>query len=162
MAENKHSHEITTGGPHYVGWRGELLAELALARVPELSVHKPKEDCGYDFLIATPSGVCFFVLAKSFSSKKLNIRDIDQIAELRWRINTDHIVHAKEGHTPVFVFLIDADTDHGRYLRLDTIDVHNKSSQVQTIRFPLDNTIDKDGIEKLVATLQTCEKAVSH
>lgn len=162
MPENKQSREITTGGANYVGWRGELLAELALARVPELSVHRPKEDCEHDFLVATPSGVCFFVLVKAFSSKKLNIRDIDQIADLRWRINTDHILHAKNCHTPVFIFLIDADTDHGRYLRLDTTDVRNKSSQAQTIRFPLHNTIDKDGIENLVAALQKCEKPVSH
>ena len=162
MPENNQSQEITTGGANYIGWRGELLAELALARVPELSIHKPKEDCGYNFLVATPSGICFFVLVEAFSSKKLNIRDLDQIADLRWRISTDPIHQAKDSNTPVFVFLIDADTDHGRYHRLDTTDVRDESSQAQTIRFPLDNSIDKDGIERLVAALQTREKAVSH
>jgi hypothetical protein len=162
MAENNQSREIRTGGPSYVGWRGELLAELALTRVPELSVHKPKEACGYDFLVATSSGVCFFVLVRAFSSKNQNIRAIDQLADWRWRVRTDFIVHAQESPSPVFMFLIDADTEHGRYLRLDTLEVRNKSAQAQTIRFPRDNTIDKRGIQALVAALEKCEKVESH
>ena len=162
MPENQQSQEIKSGGANYVGWRGELLAELALARLPELSVHKPKEDCGYDFLVATPSGVCFFVLVKAFSSKALNARQIEEINELRWRIDTQQILRAGAGHTPVFIFLIDADTDHGRYLRLGTLHARNGSSDSQTIRFPRENTIDRKGLENLVAGLEKSEKAVSH
>lgn len=161
MSENKQSREIKTGGANYVGWRGELLAELALARVPKLSVHKPKDSCGYDFLVAAPSGVCFFVEVKSFSSKKLDIHNVDQIAELRWRIDTHHIRRAQESHTPVFVFLIDADTDHGRYLRLDNLDPCDESVQSQTIRFPVENTIARNGLERLVAALEEAEKAAA-
>lgn len=162
MPENQQSQGIKTGGASYVGWRGELLAELALARLPELSVHKPKEDCGYDFLVATPSGVCFFVLLRAFSSKRSNMRQIEEIDELRWTLETQQILRAQESHTPVFIFLIDADTDHGRYLRLDTLQVRKESSDRQTIRFPRKNTIDKKGIERLVAGLERSEKVVSH
>ena len=162
MPENQQSQEIKTGGATYVGWRGELLAELALARVPELSVHKPKEECGYDFLVASPSGVCFFVLVKALSSRNLRIRQIEEIDELRWRIDTQQIRRAQEGHTPVFIFLIDADTDHGRYLRLDTVHVRSESSDSEPIRFPRENTIDQKGIERLVRGLEKSEQTVSH
>ncbi len=161
-SESKSSQEIKTGGAGYVVWRGALLAELALARAPELSVHKPKQDCGYDFLVATPSGTCFFVLVKAFSSKKLSIRDVQEIVDLRWRIDTKHIRRARASHTPVLVFLIDADTDHGRYLRLDTTPIRRESSQSQMIRFALKNTIDKEGVETLIAELQRSNNAVRH
>ncbi|MEX1230462.1 MAG: DUF4365 domain-containing protein [Planctomycetaceae bacterium] len=161
MIDKTQSLEVKNGTANYTGWRGELLAELALARVPELSVHKPKEDLGYDFLVATPSGVCFFVLVKAFSSKKLNIENIAEIAELRWRIEIDQIARTKESHTPVFVFLIDADTDHGRFSRLDTIEPAARRSPSHSIHFPIGNTLDKAGIERLIAALEQDAKAMS-
>jgi hypothetical protein len=154
MPDSQQSQVIKTGRSGYIGWRGGLLAELALARFPELSIHKPKETCGYDILVVTSSGACFFVAVKAFSSKRLKVRRLEEINELRWTLKTHEVLRAHESPTPVFVFLIDADTDHGRYLRLDTVAIKKDPPDLLTIRFPRENRIDKKGIAKLLANLE--------
>lgn len=57
--------------------------------------------------------------------------------------------------SPVLIFLFDADTDHGRFLRLDTLDVASKGARHRTIKFPLDNVIDRENLETMVCQLQS-------
>lgn len=144
---------VHTGGAAYVGYRAELLAKLALSRFPELSIHESGPNYGYDFVIVTQQGGCFFVIVKAISSLKLKIRNIETIFELRWRIERQSLQWAKSCPNPVFLFLIDADTDHGRYLRLNDIAQPKASGVQQTIRFPIENTINKPGLERLVTSL---------
>jgi len=148
------SKEVQTTGPEYLGWRGELLAQLALSRLEFVTVYQGSPDQPYDFLVATSDGFCFFVEVKAFSSTKSNINHVDTIAELRWRVSTELIRRANESRSPVLLFLFDADTDHGRYLRIDTLPVSNKSAKLQTIRFPIQNVIDKQSLESLLRELQ--------
>src|SRR5436309_636936 len=62
MSDKQTTVEVKAGGPSYLGWRGELLAELALARVPGLVVHKRTErqpaDLPHDFLVVAERGFC--------------------------------------------------------------------------------------------------------
>lgn len=153
IENNNKAKTVHTGGAAYVGYRAELLAQLALSRFPELSIHESVPDCGYDFVVVTQQGGCFFVIVKAMSSIKLKIRNIETISELRWRIKRRTLQWAKSCPNPVFLFLIDADTDHGRYLRLDDIAQPKASGVQQTIRFPIENTIDKLGLERLVTSL---------
>lgn len=161
MRDKRHSAEVKTGGPEYVGWRSELLAELALARLPELSVYRPKQDSSYDFLVAAPSGVCFFVEVKGFSSREQGLRDIADVAELQAQTDSEDAVRARQSPTPVVLFLIDADTDHGRFLRLDTLPAFDQSSTRRILHFPREQTLDKAGIERLVAELERTVPAAS-
>lgn len=157
MSERK-SVNIETSGPSYLGWRGELLAELALAKVPGLILYKPAMDVSYDFCITTSKGFCFFVVVKTFSSIKRGIEHIESLDELRWHIDTKLVRQAHDSYNPVVLFLFDADTDHGRYLRLDTLPVPGAGIRMQTVRFPKENTINKQSLGQFVVHLQETSK----
>lgn len=158
MTDNRDSIEVTTDGPSYLGWRGELLAELALARVPGLVVHKrsecPSANIVYDFLAATEDGTCFFVVVKSFSSFRSRARGVAGAAELKVRIDADLVRRASRSHSPVILFLFDADSEHGRFLRLDTLPVPADDAEFVVVRIPRGQTINRENLELLIAELQ--------
>src|SRR5262245_4094630 len=116
MSDNRTAVEVKTTGPSYLNWRGPLLAELALARVPGLSVYKRPDqapsELPYHFLVTTADGFCFFVEVKAFSSFRLHVTDVEAIGELRWSLDADLVRRARASHSPVVLFLFDADTDH--------------------------------------------------
>jgi len=157
MSENRLPAEVETGESHYPEWRGLLLAELALARVPELLVHKepPHATPGfrYDFLVATPDGFCFFVEVEAFSSTELRLKEVESSDELRWKIDAPSIRLAKRSRSPVVLFLFDADTDHGRYLRLDTLPTSAAKAR-NTVKLPATNTINPTNLRRLVSDLR--------
>jgi len=160
MSENPStSREVKTTGPDYLVWRGELLARLALSRLESTVAYEGTEDQPYDFLIVTADGFCFFVEVKAFSSTNLHIDRVETIAELKWRVSTELLRQANQSHSPVVLFLFDADTDHGRFLRIDTLHASKKSSHLQTIGFPIENVINKESLESLIRELQSqnCE-----
>jgi hypothetical protein len=158
MSDNRTSVEIKPTGPSYVSWRGELLAELALARVPALTVYKRPEkaasDLPYHFLVATEHGLCFFVEVQAFSSFRLDVADVKTIPELRWAVDPDIVRQARASHSPVFLFLFDADSDHGRYLRLDTLPAPRPNTRHVIVRLPAEQAITRENVEKLAAELQ--------
>jgi len=153
MSEKNTVMTVAPGGAAYVGERAELLAQVALARFSGLDVHPSKSDSGYDLLAATPEGKCFLVIVKGFSSIKLKINSIETIQELRWRIDRKVFEWARSCPNPVYLFLIDADTGHGRYLQLNNVPIPAASGEVQTIRLPAENTIDEPGMKRLLAQL---------
>jgi hypothetical protein len=153
---------VKTTGPSYLSWRGELLAELALARVPGLVVYKrpdrPPSELPYHFLVTTEHGFCFFVEVRAFSSMRLDVADVETVGELRWSVDADLVRHARESLSPVLLFLFDADSDHGRYLRLDTLPAPVSEAHRLTVRLPVEHTINKENLEKLIADLQGAAK----
>lgn len=146
--------DAAISSPEYVHWRGELLAQLALSRVPSLIVYQSPEQHEYDFLVSTQAGFCFFVEVKALSSFREKIRDIDTVEELRWRISKELVKRANGSRSPVILFLFDADTDHGRYLRLDTLPTTPTNGELQTVRFPITNVISKNSLEELVKEME--------
>ncbi|HLL81119.1 MAG TPA: hypothetical protein VK420_00655, partial [Longimicrobium sp.] len=78
--------EVAPGGPEHVGWRSRILAELALARVPELAVFKDPPGQEYDLVVATDDGLFFQVGVRGFSSLRTRAERIDIIPELRWPV----------------------------------------------------------------------------
>jgi len=146
-----------TAAPDYLGWRSELLAQLALARLPELTVFKPGPgaDLGADYLLANADGFCFFVVVQAFSSIHMNLPDADDLAELDWRVDRTLIKRAKRSRSPVVLFLFDADTDHGRFLRLDSLPLLRDAARSVRIRLPIENTITRESLERLVHELQS-------
>jgi hypothetical protein len=142
--------------PHYVGWRGELLAEVALRRVAGLEIHKPHQNgsrLDYDFLVSTPDGFCFFVEVKAFSSMKYRIADVAGIEGLLWTVDGELIRNARKSQSPFVLFLFDADSEHGRFLRLDTLpDPPARSSA--TLQLPIENTITPTNLRRLIASMQ--------
>ena len=153
MADKKKTRLFKDHGPAYVGWRAELLVQTALARFPDIIVHTSSiGDYGYDFVVATPTGVCFFVIVKAFSSKSREMSNIENVKELKWGVSTRILRWASKSRSPVFVFLVDADTEHGRYVRVDGTVITSGNTQV--LRFPAANTIDAKGLERLLNEIE--------
>src|SRR6202011_3835915 len=98
-SDKRTSVKVKTTGPSYLAWRSELLAELALARVPWLIVHKkpdrPPSALPYDFFVATEDGLCLFVVVRAFSSFQLDLAEIEAIRELRWTVDADLVRRAR-------------------------------------------------------------------
>jgi hypothetical protein len=147
--------------PPYSEWRGMLLAELALSRLPGLAVNRQHSsfDRGYDFLVATEHGACFFVEVKAFSSIRIEAKDVDATAEWRWRLDASEVRRARESRSPFFLFLFDADTDHGRFLRLDTLPDPDAGVRTVTVLIPRENSLDREGLESLVSALEGARAA---
>ena len=145
---------VTPGGPAYLGWRGELLAELAIVRVGELVALKPQPGAGlpFDWVVTSPSGVCFFVKVETYSSARLGIEP-ESIPVLEMEIEADRLRAASGSPTPVILFLFDGDRDHGRYLRLDTFPPPADGVEAIVLSFPLKNVITGDNIRALAAEL---------
>jgi hypothetical protein len=155
MSERTTLQQVAIASPKYVHWRGELLAQLALSRVPSLVVYQSPEQHEYDFLVSTQTGFCFFVEVQAFSSIHERIRNVDTVDELRWRIRKELVQRANESRSPVILFLFDADTDHGRFLRLDTLPPMSTSGQLRTVRFPICNVICRNRLQELVDELES-------
>jgi hypothetical protein len=163
MDPNKQaSVEIQTTGPSYLGWRGKLLAELALAPVPGLIVHERPNGAPsalpYDFLVSTEHGRCFFVAVRAFSSSRLDVHDVEAVPELRWSVDADLILRARGSESPFVLFLFDADTDHGRYLRLDTLPGPSPAARQVTVRLSVEHVINKENLDKLVADRESATR----
>ena len=153
---------ITEGPPHLV-WRTPLLTELALARIPELVEFKqtgkaPNPEVPYDFLVVVPGGRTFYVTALGYSSFQLKIEP-ESIPVLELEVEADRVRTAHRSPTPVVMFLFDADRDHGRYLRLDTLPELSAGAKTVLLSFPIQNTITGDSIRALVGELAK-ERAV--
>lgn len=148
--------------PDYVGWRGLLLAELALARVPEFLVHKEPDGQGppplrYDFLVATADGFCFFVTVAAFSSFRLKSCGPGSAEDIRWPLDAELVRQARRSRSPVVLFVFDADTEHGRYLRLDTLP--EPTTKAVAVPIPVANTITPASLKRLVSELRDATAA---
>ena len=137
----------------YAGYRTELLTDLAFARLPQLIVHKGQADGPYDYLVVTRQGQGFIVLVRCFSSLEQMLGDASLIHELRFDLPTDLVNTARHSPSPVILFLWDADTEHGRYARLDQLPEPGDQEQVE-IRFPRAATITGKNMEHLIRSFQ--------
>jgi hypothetical protein len=93
-------------------------------------------------------------LVKAFSSFSLAIEDVERVGELRWLLDARAVREARSSHSPVVLFLFDADTDHGRYLRLDTLPPPTSEARSLAVRLPISATINQLNLEMLIAALQ--------
>lgn len=146
--------------PDYVEWRGELLAELALLRVPGVVVvrrpsdSESKSNKAGDFCAVSMSGLAFWVVIKAFSSWH---HDIDRASSGEWRVRVPMalIERARALPAATLLFVLDADTDAGRYLRLDTIEPGNGSgSKVATLIIPPDHELTKERLARAIGELE--------
>jgi len=158
MPNANESKDVPSSSPAYAGWRGELLAQLALSRVPGLTIYQSPSQAPFDFLASTSDGFCFFVEAKAFSSTRQHIREIEAVSELRWRLPSNVMEAAARSHTPVMLFLFDADTGHGRFLRLDDLPA-NHGGRYLTVRLPVQNTITKENLQQRIEQMRQAHRA---
>lgn len=146
---------VKTGGPEHVAILAEKLAELAILRVPSLSILAPLKDRPsdlFDFAVSSDDGVCFFVAVKSYSSFGLKIVP-DPIPVLELGVKAEWVQTARHSPTPVVLFLFDGDRGHGRFLRLDTLPKPADDATTVVLSFPVENAITGDSIRALVEGL---------
>jgi hypothetical protein len=162
MSNSTTAARVTTRGPDYLEWRSAVLAKLAIVRVPELTPLEPPKNSAADlptsYVVVAPGGLVFFVVAKGYSSFRLKI-DPEQIPVLEWEAAADLVRAARESVTPVVLFLFDADRDHGRFLRLDTLPEPEAGARSVVLSFPIENTITRDSIQNLAAELGRTRRA---
>jgi hypothetical protein len=136
-----------------------FLAKMALSRVPGLIVHdQPKDvvsDMPYDFVVVGDRGLCFFVEIAAFSSVHRKMNGVGTDPVIRWDSNANLIRRARRSQNPIFLFLFDADTEHGRYQRLDTLPEPAADAATVSVSFPLSQTIDKTRLEAVVNELES-------
>jgi hypothetical protein len=153
--------ELAPGGPEYVGWRSRILAELALARVPELTVFKDPPGQEYELVVATDDGLFFQVGVRGFSSFRTRSERIEAIPELRWPVPAREVRRARRNLSPVVLFLFDADRDHGRYARLDVLPAPARGAKSVTVSFAVSDVLTRDGVERLVTELRASRRQMA-
>jgi hypothetical protein len=144
MTKKKRAKRITW----HIPWRTELLVKLALARVGSLRVCTFSDE-NDDLLVVTDQGFCFFVVSQGFSSLATDQDGIDGTKELIVPCEHGLIERAHRYRNPVVLFYFNADTDHGRYLRLDTL-----PDNTEELHLPIENTINKASVQKLIREMQ--------
>ncbi len=130
-----------------------MLVKLALARLGDLRVCKFSDD-NEDLLVVTEKGFCFFVVSQGFSSIATGLKDIDTLDELVAPLEPGLLARTHRYRNPVVLFYFNADTDHGRYLRLDTL----PDADVKELRLPIENTITKASMQKLIREMQAAPR----
>lgn len=165
MSERPRAVRVDGKGPSYPTWKCELLAELALIRVFEFTIHRRFSGPAgpeHDFLVTAPDGASCLVDVKGFSSHHLKLRDVvASLPELGWAVQADVVRKARQSPTPVVMFLYDADTEHGRFARLDTLPEPDWGTRRVVVAFPVENTITPESLRALVAGLRRPEPAAT-
>ena len=103
--------------------------------------------------MATPRGTCFFIRVKAFSSLQLRIVKDEATSPWRWSLDADLLRHVVESRSPFVLFVFDADTDLGRFLRLDSLPSPGPDVRTLNVVIPASNSLDKDGLSGLVSSL---------
>ena len=144
---------VAASGPSYIRERADLLTQVALTRFGELSLYPAKAKDAYDFLVTTREGKCFLIVVEGFSSIRLDLECVETRRDLSWQIDPDTLRWAVSCPTQVFLFVVDADTGHGRYLRLNDQPLSHGNGRLGSVELPIENTLDEAGIRRLLTQL---------
>jgi hypothetical protein len=150
----------STSQPQYIGWRGELLAKLALSRLEgvtilEQGVSSPFSPINaFDLVVMTQEALTFLVEVKAFSSIQRGITNPEAQEWLEFELPTTFLKKARAAEASVVIFLFAADTEHGRFMRLDDIPLTTIAKNYQRVRFPIQNTITTASLNLLVRELR--------
>lgn len=141
------------GPPPLLGYVGSV-ARLALVRVPELLLLENRRSGWYELAVATEDGLFVRVRVLAHSSRRAGIERVDCVPELRSRVPVDVVHHARASITPVILLLIDIDTEHGRYARLDTLPAPPPGAKTVPVGFPRANISSPANLERLIAEIR--------
>lgn len=154
-SQTKAKPEPKPNEPFYVGWRGDLIARLALARagfdVKDAPVPEP-----FDLLAATPDGFYFLVKVNAYSSMHggrgptfNRPRD-----EYRWPVGPAVLRAAGDVNLPAVLFVIDADREVGHYARLDRLPRPDHGQRTTSVSLAAGRNLSREAIATLVSKLR--------
>ena len=138
----------------WVARRGAALAQMALVPTLELTIFENLYTKAYDYAVATKDGVFIRIRVEAYSSRLAGVEGVNTIPELRWTLSADFVRQARTSKAPVVLLLFDADTDHGRYARLDVLPAPARGAKSVAISLPLSNTVNPASLRCLVAELR--------
>lgn len=138
----------------WVARRGAASARMALVTTLELTIFENLHSKAYDYAVATKDGMFIRIRVEAYSSRLAGAEHVDSIPELRWTLAADVVRQARASKAPVVLLLFDADTDHGRYARLDVLPAPARGAKWVEISLPLSNTINPASLRCLVADLR--------
>ncbi|CAA9377893.1 MAG: hypothetical protein AVDCRST_MAG89-5151 [uncultured Gemmatimonadetes bacterium] len=133
----------------------DAVAAYALVHVAGLTQFENRRRGRYKLAVATEDGLFVRVGVAGYSSRLAGIERVDSIPELRWPVPVDVVRHARASMTPVLLFLIDTDTRHGRFARLDTLPGPAPGAKSVLVGFTRANMLDPANLERLFAELGT-------
>lgn len=136
-----------------LGYVGSV-ARLALVRLPELLLFEKRRSRWCELAVATEDGLFVRVGVAAHSSRRAGIEQVECIEELRWHVSVDVVRRARASITPMILLLIDLDTEHGRYARLDTLPAPPCGAKTVTVGFPRANISSPANLERLIAELR--------
>jgi hypothetical protein len=143
--------------PRYVGWRGELIAKLALTRaglVVQDAPPTPPEP--FDLLASTPDGFYFLVLVKPYSSMHGGRRpEFDRSHDQsRWPVESSVLRAAGAVNLPAVLFVIDADREVGHYARLDRLPHSSRDQRTTFVSLSAERDLSPIALAALVSELR--------
>lgn len=141
------------GEPSYVGWRGELVARLTLARAG-LAVQDAPTGGPFDLLASTEDGVYFLVEVKAYSSMH---GGMGGEGDGRWPVEAELVRAAGEANVPAVLFVVDADREVGYWARLDG--VAEGGGRRAFVRLTGERDLSAEGLAGLVEDLRTEREA---
>ncbi|MBD0320027.1 MAG: hypothetical protein ICV87_06825 [Gemmatimonadetes bacterium] len=141
-------------GPEPIlGYVGSV-ARLALVRLPELVLFEKRRSRWCELAVATEDGLFVRVKVAAHSSRRAGIERVECVPELRWHVPVGVVNHARASISPVILLLIDKDTEHGRYARLDTLPAPPRGSKTVAVGFPRANISSPANLERLIAEIR--------
>jgi hypothetical protein len=136
-----------------LGYVGSV-ARLALVRWPELLLFETRRSRWSELAVATEDGMFVRVRVAAHSSRRAEFERVDSVPELRLHVPVDVVRRARASITPVILLLIDVDTEHGRYARLDTLPAPPHGAKTVAVGFPRANISSPANLERLFAELR--------
>ena len=139
---------------HYVEWRAELIAKLALTRAGLIVQDAPAPQ-PFDLLVSTPGGLYFLVETAGYSSmhSRRGPRIDRSNAPLRWPVDVSVLQAAAQVNLPAVLFVIDADREVGHYVRLDRLPPPNSNQRTTSVALTADRDLTPAAIAALVSEL---------
>ncbi len=156
MAEIRVIAETAAKDPPYVGIQGEMLAETALGRVPELQARSAGDDQLFTYIVTTKQGAKFFVLVQAFSGVRRQWNET--MATWPWDVDADIIRHARKAGAPVVLFAFDADSGQGRFLEIGKLDEPLAISERVPTPLPIGNAISEASLAQLAANFDAGDR----
>ena len=146
---------------HYVGWRAELIAKLALTRAG-LIVQDAPAPHPFDLLVSTPDGLYFLVETVGYSSMHGNRHGPSigrSAAPLRWLVDASVLRAAAQVNLPSVLFVIDADREVGHYARLDRLPPPDPNQRTLSIALTPERDLSPAALAVLVSELRQDKSA---